>query len=129
MTSISAIKSSRRGGRPKLAPEDVREAYGVRLSKREREEARHRAEEAGLDLSTYCRNAILNASSPRPVPRINREAWLQLSTLADALTVLSKTQSASIRGGSVDQFSALRVLLQSTRFALLGIHHTPDDTL
>lgn len=127
MTSIPA-KSNPRGGRPKMAPEDLREPYGIRLSIRERDEACVRADEAGLDLSVYCRNAILNASSPRPVPTINLQAWLQLSTLADALIGLSRTHSGNNDvHGLVERLNDLGDLLQSTRFALLGIHHTTGD--
>ncbi|KKC32966.1 hypothetical protein [Devosia psychrophila] len=129
MTSILA-KSNPRGGRPKLAPEDVRKPYGIGLSIREREEAGLRADEAGLDLSGYCRNAILNASSPRPVPSINLQAWLQLNTLAEALIGLSRTHSGEIGDDSlVERLGELEDLLQSTRFALLGIHYTTDDQI
>jgi hypothetical protein len=127
MTSILA-KSKLRGGRPKLAPEDVRKPYGVRLSEREREEVCQRAEEAGLDLSRYCRNAILNADSPRPVPPINLQAWLHLSTLAEALTGPSHIHSpAHGDDGLEERLDELQILLQSTRLALLGIHHTKDE--
>ena len=127
MMTISATRPSRRGGRPKLTMEDVRKAYGVRLSARERQEVRERADEAGLDFSSYCRNAILNADSPRPVPAINLEAWLELSSLADAVVSLSEHAGPARAQISPEQFGALRLLLKSTRLALLGIHHTPDD--
>lgn len=129
MTSI-VTKSNLRGGRPKLAPEDVRKPYGVRLSEREREEACLRADEAGLDLSSYCRHAILNASSPRPVPPINLQAWLHLNTLAEAIIELSRIHSGDkCDSDLVERLDALEDLLQSTRFALLGIHHTMGDEL
>lgn len=81
MTTISATKPGRKGGRPKLMTEEVRKPCGVRLSELERLEVRQRADEAGLDFSVYCRNAILNSDAPRVVPTINREAWLKLSAL------------------------------------------------
>ncbi len=123
MTAIFATKPGRRGGRPKLRNEDVRRPYGVRLSELERLEAQERAAEAGLDLSTYCRNAILNATTPRPVPPINLDAWLELATLANTLTMLSRNDGSDL----IQQCDDLRILLKATRMSLLGICHTLDD--
>lgn len=127
MTTISATKPGFRGGRSKLKEEDVRKPYGVRLSIRERHEVRYRANESGMDFSTYCRQAILNKDAPRPVPAINLEVWLALSTLAEAVVSHSKTAGRGAAQISPEQFGALRCLLKSTRLALLGIHHTGDS--
>jgi hypothetical protein len=129
MMKISATKPGFRGGRPKLVPEDVRKSYGVRMSARERQEIRGLAKEAGLDFSTYCRNAILNAKAPRPVPAINLKAWLELNSLAEAVVSLSKKSHSDDAQLSPEQFDELRLLLKSTRLALLGIHHVPEDEI
>ena len=127
MTTISATKPGFRGGRPKLAKEDVRKAYGVRLSSRERQEVRERADEAGLDLSSYCRQAILNSGARRSVPPINLEAWLELSSLAEAVVDLAKNADSGTAQISCEQFVALNLLLKSTRLALLGVHDVFED--
>ena len=49
MTTTSATKRGFRGGRPKLAPQDRRKPYGVRLSKCELQQVRERAEAEGMD--------------------------------------------------------------------------------
>ena len=125
MTTISATKPRWSGGRPKLAKEDVRKPYGVRLSELELQEARERAVEAGIDLSTYCRNAILNAAAPRPAPpTINLEAWLELAKLAD--TIIRLARDKEIEQIS-KQLTDVSILLASMRLSLLGIHETLDD--
>lgn len=122
MTTISATKPSRRGGRPTLKKEAVRKPYGIRLSELERLHTRERAAELGLDWSTYCRNAILNATTPRPVPSINLQAWLQLAQLANTLTTLTRNHEGEL----ISQLDELRDLLKSTRMSLLGIRNVLD---
>ena len=125
MTTISATKPRWSGGRPKLAKEDVRKPYGVRLSELELLEAHGRAVEAGTDFSTYCRNAILNAAAPRPAPPpINLEAWLELAKLADTIVRLAADNEIEPISG---QLTKVSILLASMRLSLLGIHETMDN--
>lgn len=124
MTTISATKPRWGGGRPKLKKEEVRKPYGVRLSELELIEARDRAIEAGVDFSTFCRNAILKATTPRPVPPINLTAWLELATLANTIVRLSHADESK---AIAEQLTEVGVLLASMRMSLLGLHETLDD--
>lgn len=124
MTTISATKPRWSGGRPRLKKEEVRKPFGVRFSELELMEARERAAEAGLDFSTYCRNAILNAAAPRPVPPVNLKAWLELAGLANTIVSLAREEESTPILG---QLTALSILLTSMRMSLLGLHETLDD--
>ncbi len=128
MTTISATrrKSTRRGGRPKIAEEDVRKAYGVKLSKRELDEARQLAAEAGLSLSAYCRSTILKGNRDTSVPLLNRQAWLALVPLARALISMARHQIVIDSASLSSQLGELEVLLRALRFSLLGIN-LPED--
>jgi len=124
MTKISASKPRWGGGRPKLKKEELRKSHGVRLSELELIEAHDRAAEAGVNFSRFCRNAILNATTPRPVPPINLKAWLELAALAKTIDTLARDDEGKTLA---QQLTEVRVLLVSMRMSLLGLHETPDD--
>lgn len=124
MTKISATKPRWGGGRPKLKKEELRKSHGVRLSELELIEAHDRAAEAGVNFSRFCRNAILNTTTPRPVPQINLKAWLELATLANTIVRLARDDESE---AIAKQLTEVGVLLASMRMSLLGLHETLDD--
>ena len=121
MTTTSATKQVFRGGRPKLQAQDRREPYGVRLSARELQQVRQKAEAEGMDLSGYCRQAILGSRTQRTVPAINRKTWFELSELSEAVVNLSKQAKSGAGHPSAELLSDLSLLLKSTRLELLGV--------
>ena len=128
MATISATKRGFRGGRPKLGAQDRRKPYGVRLSVRELQQVRQQAEAEGMDLSGYCRQAILGSRTQRTVPAINRKTWFELSELSEAVICLSKHAKSGTGHPSAELLRDLSLLLKSTRLELLGVYHVQDDT-
>lgn len=127
MSNNIATKAGRKGGRPKKALDDLRKAYGVRLTAKELREAQQRARESNLPFAVFARNAILSADSPRPVPHINFEVWLELKQMGDALVrlgALARIEDDILAAMEIDR---LQALLRSTRLALLGIHERVGD--
>lgn len=127
MTTSSATKPGFRGGRPKLEPQDRRKPYGVRLSDRELQQVRERAEAEGIDLSAFCRQAILHPSGPRLVPAINRKTWFELSVLSNAIVSLAKKVESGCGQISPAQFDDLSLLLKATRLELMGVYYVSGD--
>lgn len=122
--NLPQAKKSRPGGRPKLSADEKRVPYGVRLSARERSEAEQQAADQGVEFSVFCRAAILGQAISLPVPKINREAWNQLSGLAETIEDLLRAAGAD---GSSDSILIKKLvetdeILRSTRLAVLGIH-------
>lgn len=128
MTTNSDNKLGFRGGRPKLQAQDRRKPYGVRLSARELQQVRQQAEAEGMDLSGYCRQAILCSRTQRTVPAINRKTWFELSELSEAVLSLSKQAKSGAGQPSVELLRDLSLVLKSTRLELLGVYHVQDDT-
>lgn len=128
-SNLPTTKTSGRGGRPQLSPDDKRKAYGVRLSARERAEATQHAADQNMEFGVYCRMAVLQRASPRPVPRLNLEVWHRLSGLADAIESLASDGRHDRAGDDrvLAKLEELDGLLRSTRLALLGIHDVPDN--
>jgi predicted DNA binding CopG/RHH family protein len=127
MTTTSATKRGFRGGRPKLEPQDRRTPYGVRLSKRELQQVRERAEAEGMDLSVYCRQAILSSRTQRTVPAINRKTWFELSELSEAVVSLAKQATSDVGQPSGELLRDLSLLLKATRLELLGVYHVQEE--
>lgn len=127
MTTTSATKQGFRGGRPKLEPQDRRKPYGVRLSERELQQVRKRAEAEGMDLSVYCRQAILSSRTQRTVPAINRKTWFELSELSEALVTLARQAGSGAGHPSAELLRDLSLLLKATRLELLGVYQMQEE--
>lgn len=78
-----------RYGRPKLPADERRTALtlNVRFSEKERLILLRKAGAAGLPATAWARYAALGQTPPtrRAIPRLNTEAWLELSQLAQAV--------------------------------------------
>lgn len=128
MTTTSATTKGFRGGRPKLESQDRRKPYGVRLSERELHQVRERAKSEGMDVSTYCRQAILNSRPRSVVPAINRRAWFELSALSDAVVRLARQPERGHSPQDAELLEELCRLLKATRLELMGVPQFQDDS-
>jgi hypothetical protein len=72
---------SRRAGRSRLATK----CLSVHLTETELAQVRALAEERRLSLAELVRRVVLGRGLPRPMPRINLEAWAKLGPLAGSL--------------------------------------------
>ena len=110
-------EKKRRYGPAPLPPEQVRgQRVSVYLSDAERELLTDRAQEVGLRLPVYIRDAALDRLPPM-IPALNREAWVSLSRAAGNLNQIAR----AVRGGEAAQASEVRTALDEFRAALIGV--------
>lgn len=81
---------------------------------------RRRALVAGMKTAAYIRAAALDAM-PRPIPAINREAWVVLARACGNLNQIARhlNEAGAIR--TADQVGQVRSQLEDLRRALLGV--------
>ena len=113
----------RRGGRPKNDPGTVRAiTIGVRVSSTERDTLHAKAEQMGMTLAHWLRDAALSRRLPSPpVPAINLDQYAELARLAANLNQLAR---AANEGRPVTVDAALLQRLAGEvgrlRLALIG---------
>lgn len=117
-------KKSKRGGRPRLSPEERRSLSlpAVKVTPLERIRIESKAEQAGLTVSDWIRFTAQERTPPRRaiVPKINQDAW---SALGLRLNELHKIiwQIESNRGtGKNAVLLEIKEEIKSLRNALLG---------
>lgn len=113
-----------RYGRPKLSDVERRDAMSlnVRFNEREKAIVEEKAREAGVTTTEWARLATLERNPPprRVIPEFNREAWLELSTLAATLNgAICRFQPGDERE-LYNVFESLRRQLGSIRNQLVG---------
>jgi uncharacterized membrane protein len=90
-------KEPRRGGRPRLPPEDRRDdIVEVRLKRQERAEIVQRAKQAGLELSTYMREASLKTRIIGPPSVENLKAYVALKNTMNNLNQAVKAVNSGL---------------------------------
>ena len=116
-------EKKRRYGPAPLPPEKVRgRRVSVYLSDAERELLTDRAQEVGLRLPVYIRDAALDRLPPM-IPALNQEAWVSLSRAAGNLNQIAR----AVRGGEAAQASEVRAALNEFRAALIGGQKRPGQ--
>lgn len=107
-------KKRGKGGRPRIAPESVRNrTVGVCVNALEQDILHRHADSAGLSVSEWMRRIALSRYLPRTVmPEINRETYLQLARIGSNLNQLAKLAHA---GNVVSTDALLTEAIQTVR--------------
>ena len=103
-----------KGGRPKKAVSEKRNvAVGCRLTDSELKLLDHRR--GSISRGEYLRRAALQ-NAPRPVPEINRQAWVDLGrSLGNLATV-----ATAMRGGAYAELEEVEAAVREVRLKLIG---------
>ncbi len=124
MTDQQTPKPKSKGGRPKGDPAAVRvSTIGVRVSAKEYEALKAKAEQMGMTPAQWLREAALTRRLPSPpVPEINREKYGELARLSANLNQLAHAANS---GQAVAVSDALLWKLAAEvarlRLALIGV--------
>jgi hypothetical protein len=116
-----------KGGRPRLAASRRRGAAlpPVRMTAGELAAIAAAAASCGLTLSELVRRRLLGRRLPRPVPRVNREAWSRLGPLAANLNQYVRAiHQGQAAGAPLALLEDLRRELAALRLALVD---DPED--
>lgn len=114
-----------RGGRPRLPDIERRNIKTtVTLNRLEAEQLALKSEDAGMDCASYIRVAALG-NAITAVPKLNREAYIELARLAGNLNQLMRhinsDKSVVVRGEQLGAgLEKLSVQVQALRASLLG---------
>lgn len=125
-------RKKNRGGRPKNAPEDVKnKTIGVRVSPQEFADLEAKATALNMTPAQFLRTAALTRRlPPPPVPAINIEQYAELAKLAANLNRLTKlaNQMQLVRPVIVDKNLLAKTIKETQRLrqALLGIKETEE---
>lgn len=127
MQHVQEKKKRRHGPEPRPIEELRRERVSVYLTSEEASVVRQRASASGLHPGAYLRSAGLTRL-PRPIPAINREAWLALARLCGNL---NQYQAAINEGRATgyppEVIAELRDQVQALRRDLLGVAEMPEE--
>jgi hypothetical protein len=118
----SQVARRRRRGRPRLAEARRRCASlpPVRLTAEELAAAGAAAASCGLTVSELVRRRLLGRRLPRPVPRINLDAWSRLGPLAANLNQYVRAiHQGQAAGAPLELLLALRREVAALRDALI----------
>lgn len=95
----------------------------IRLDEAEADAIRRRARAASLPVAAYVRSAALTRRLPRPIPAVNRRAWIefarfssninQLAHAANAGRILSAAEVLPALDAARREMARLRALLLS----------------
>jgi hypothetical protein len=110
---------SRRGGRPKAT--DPRTAISVHLTSAERKQLAAEAAIANRPLTVLIRERALNARPPRPIPAINREAWVALAKHQADLEKIADGVIPATSNSLFDKLSDYDKHITDLRLTLLGV--------
>jgi hypothetical protein len=122
---MAAETKNKRGrkthGRPCLDDDERRtEIIGVRLTKKEKRQVEEWATAVNRTSALLCRVALFRLRIPRPVPEINREAWLKLAPVAGSLTsIVAMMKTGRPVGLNAEKVEELILALKKLRHALL----------
>jgi hypothetical protein len=129
--ATAPVVPRRRAGRPRLAADQLRSAAlpSIRVTQTELAHIEALAEIHNLRVSDLVRRLVLGRRLPRPVPRINLEAWAKLGPLAGNLNQHIKAiHQGRAAGVPLPLLHELRQLLDRLRAALRGeeTDHDPE---
>jgi hypothetical protein len=115
--------------RPAVDDLDRRQPFsGLRLSQRELNSIRDRAEEAGLSVSEFIRQSALS-SNVRAAPAISIRQWSELAPLAANLNQIARRLNANpadhLTSADRQTLTLLDDLLREIRLRLLDVEPDP----
>lgn len=103
-------QNRKKGGRPKKSPVSLKsKTIGVCFSEPELYTIKYRADRAGLPLSIYCHDAVLNAQIVESVKKEDLELLKELSAIGNNLNQLTKLAHNQ---GVFSLESAIRMVLK-----------------
>ena len=124
MDSPTTAPRKRKGGRPKAAPESLRDStIGVRVSAAEYDALRAKSAAMNMTPAQWLREAALSRRLPTPpVPAVNREQYAELARIGANLNQLAHSANIGLNV-AVETVYLERTIqeLQALRRALLGV--------
>jgi hypothetical protein len=116
---VAHAPKRRRGGRPKAT--DPRTAISVHLTSAERKQLAAEAAIANRPLTVLIRERALNARPPRPIPAINREAWVALASHQAVLEKIENGDFPATSSSFIEVLSDIDKHITDLRLTLLGV--------
>lgn len=124
------MEKKRRYGIEPYPPEKLRERrLSVYVTETEYQALEKQAQAVGMKVPAYLRETAFKRI-PKSVPKLNQEAWAQLSKSAANLNQIAHRLNAFEQGdrGTMPELQELRESLANFRLALIGAKKVGDES-